>query len=119
MALPILFILFSVAAKAEYRAFLLRITGPQGERLVKSNHDPEQYVGYFPIQQNEQIVYVDTWMCKGRTSDFRQICPSPREPDGTLAQRAPAAAPGPLTDPTANVQPVVAPVQPLPPTVNP
>lgn len=46
-------------------------------KLVLSNLDPEQYVGYYPLQKDEKIKYIDTWMCKGRTNG-KEFCENPR-----------------------------------------
>lgn len=86
-------------ARAEYRAFLLRIeklNNPEEFRLVQSNLDPLQYADYYPVQSDERIYYVDTWMCRGRyhrTTGFAKICESPR-----------AAATGEGTEPAAEAQ---------------
>lgn len=78
--------------KAEYRAFLLKITQPPDPnaanqppaenvqppfRLVKSNLDHLQYPMYYPLQPGETIEYIDTWMCPGRTGGMTPICESP------------------------------------------
>lgn len=77
-----------ISAKAEYRAFLLKITtaDPSDFRLVKSQLDPNQYPTYYPLRQGEKIQYIDTWMCRGRTNEDSEICTSPRA-------SAPAEAP--------------------------
>lgn len=73
-----------VTAHAEYRAFLLRIeklNNPEEFRLVQSNLDPLQYADYYPVQSDERIFYIDTWMCRGRyhrTTGYAKICESPR-----------------------------------------
>lgn len=75
-----IFILFSHQAHAEYRAFLLQISNAEGteNRQILSTLDPDQYPGYHPLKQGERIVYVGTWMCRGRTSE-QAICPNPRQ----------------------------------------
>lgn len=83
----LLFILgISLSSYAEYRAFLLEITEGQDKRLVKSSLDPEQYRGYYPVSENAQITYIDTWMCYGRTGGVHEICPSPTEIKNRQAQ---------------------------------
>lgn len=90
---------------AEYRAFLLKITGPPPKsppaaeapppatplapnfRLVKSNLDSEQYPGYYPLLPGETIYGLETWMCRGRTGDFLPVCDNPNTP------RTPASTP--------------------------
>lgn len=98
-----LLILTTSIAKAEYRAFLLKISSPGSPdfRLVKSSLDPSQYPGYYPLRQGEQIQYIDTWMCRGRTNEDADICPSPRAspqevPPATEGEAAPAAVPVPV-----------------------
>lgn len=101
--LPVI-LMFSLSAFAEYRAFRLKISkrpptvetpaGALGEtaapaadagasREVISNLDPDQYRGYYPIKDDEVITYTETWMCRGRTSHYKETCPPP--------QRTPAA----------------------------
>ncbi|GIL18711.1 MAG: hypothetical protein BroJett040_24620 [Oligoflexia bacterium] len=89
----IIFLLLSPFAKAEYRAFMLKITAPNGQdyRLVKSTLDHIQYPIYHPIDSKETITYIETWRCRGNTSEQKPICMSPSElkqasslsPDGT------------------------------------
>lgn len=83
--------LASLGAHAEYRVFVLKIAkksaDPQGSsdyRLVESNLDPEQYVGYHTVAADEVVTYIDTWRCYGRTGDFADYCPNPKGqiPDG-------------------------------------
>ena len=84
--------------QAEYRAFLLRIEkldNPAISHEFLSTLDPFQYVGYFPIQADERILYVKTWMCKGRT-DNRPICPNPQDSAPTEGDNA-AGVPAPAT----------------------
>ena len=131
--LSLFLIVMSVAAHAEYRVFLLKISktppppapgapppalGPDGNpiplpesaRFVESTLDPEQYVGYYPLEQGEKIVYVDTWRCFGRT-DGKPHCPNPR---------GPAAVTAPVPDNTATAPVAPAPDQaPVPPQIQP
>lgn len=90
------FLLFSLKGTAEYRAFLLRIqkvTNPGEFRELISTLDPLQYPGYFPLKEDEQVAYVRTWMCWGRTSE-KPICPDPNAApsaeDPTAADAAPS-----------------------------
>lgn len=66
--------------QAEYRAFQLQIKSKTGEvkRTFASTLDPEQYKGYFPVQNDENVTYTDTWMCRGRTGSFQKICNNPK-----------------------------------------
>ena len=67
-------------AKAEYRVFNLRISSVDGTqtREVTSTLDPDQYRGYHTVRPDENIVYTNTWRCKGRTSDHKEFCPDPK-----------------------------------------
>lgn len=94
-------------ASAEYRAFLLRIEKmdrPGEVRELISTLDPLQYPGYFPLQENERVSYVRTWMCKGRTN-LRPICPDP-ESEKTEASEEETPPADPATEPsTAPIDP--------------
>lgn len=71
----------SCSVQAEYRVFLLRIekiANPEEFRILPSNLDPQQYRGYYDVKDDEQVYYVDTWMCFERTSTFKKYCDSPR-----------------------------------------
>lgn len=73
----LIFSAISLSAKAEYRAFELEIEDvDSGEiRRVVSTLDHIQYPEYYPLKPTEQIFYVDSWMCRGRTNN-RPICPN-------------------------------------------
>lgn len=76
---------FAFSAFAEYRAFELRIektANPEEYRTIISNLDPVQYRGYYFVQNDERVLYTNTWMCHGRTGNYRKICDPPpaREP---------------------------------------
>lgn len=93
--LVILISLLSLSALAEYRVFQLKIyketkaTDPvvtrepqalpqeEGVKIFLSNLDPEQYVGYYPLEKDEKIKYIATWMCRGRTNG-KDYCQDPR-----------------------------------------
>ncbi len=87
--LPLLFFLSFVyipKVYGEYRVFVLEISKPNPDksqppikRTVQSNLDPVQYRDYYPLTPDEQIDYVDTWMCTGRTSEFLDYCPAPSQ----------------------------------------
>jgi hypothetical protein len=72
--------LLSLKAQAEYRAFSLLITDTKtGQtRTVQSNLDHIQYRDYYLVHQYETVTIQDSWMCWGRTGDFKAICPNPR-----------------------------------------
>ncbi|WP_413557846.1 hypothetical protein [Bdellovibrio sp. HCB209] len=84
--------LIPALAQAEYRVFLLKIAkrapaaaaapaeadaGP-GFRLVESTLDPEQYRSFYPVALDEDISYIATWRCYGRTDGMRPHCPNPK-----------------------------------------
>lgn len=94
----IFILVFSVQVQAEYRVFELEITtyaqndlpedgqsttapapSPEelGKRTVLSTLDPEQYRGYHTVHPFEQVRYIATWRCKGRTSN-KDYCPNPK-----------------------------------------
>lgn len=83
--------LFSFKAHAEYRVFELVIknTQTQTEKKVISNLDPEQYAKYYPVSLQESISYQNTWMCPGRTGDFKPYCNNPRNPAGDKTSLTP------------------------------
>lgn len=112
-----IFFTFS-AAQAEYRVFVLKISkkvspnrnpntaaaptannavteAPETTeaapafRLVTSTLDPEQYRYYYPVAPDEEVTYIDTWRCYGRTDNFQPFCPNPKD------QIAPEANPAP------------------------
>lgn len=66
-------------AKAEYRAYRLKInnTTTGQERIVLSTLDHIQYPGYHPVNANETVQYVESWMCRGNTSGYKPICAQP------------------------------------------
>lgn len=66
-------------ASAEYRVFDLRIFTDKSSRTMASTLDPLQYKEYFPLQTDEKIEYTETWMCKGRTDQYQDLCPNPRK----------------------------------------
>lgn len=74
---------------AEYRVFLLKIAKkapvqntapptPQDFRLVESTLDHIQYRYYYPVAADEEVTYIDTWRCYGRTDNFQPHCPNPK-----------------------------------------
>jgi hypothetical protein len=74
-------LLFASAARAEYRVFVLKIfkqDNPQDFRLVESTLDHVQYRYYNYVAPSEQVTYIDTWRCYGRTGDFQPLCPNPK-----------------------------------------
>lgn len=55
-------------------------TPPLQKRTVQSTLDPIQYRGFYPLKPTENIRYIDTWMCRGRTDYFKPLCPNPKSP---------------------------------------
>jgi hypothetical protein len=103
------FFLFLLAdtAHAEYRVFVLKIAKrspassfakatadkspplqEQDYRLVQSTLDPEQYRGYYPVGLDEDITYIDTWRCYGRTDNFKDLCPNPKAQNAAKVEPA-------------------------------
>ncbi len=72
-------VLLSLFAKAEYRAFELRITNSTTGKSysVRSTFDHIQYRQYYTVTNDETVEIVETWMCRGRTEYFKPICQSP------------------------------------------
>lgn len=85
---------------AEYRVFILKISKPSLvpgqpplERIVQSSLDPEQYRGYYPVEADERVEYIDTWRCPGRTDNFQDYCQKPaRTPTGDAPTSSPQKA---------------------------
>ena len=84
------------SARAEYRAFLLKISKKtsdpamaQDYRLVTSTLDHLQYHEYYPVAADEEVTYIATWRCPGRTDNFKPICDNPK------GQIPPEGAPAP------------------------
>ena len=69
-------------ANAEYRVFMLQVTGPDGvvSKSFPSTLDPEQYRLYHPLPAAMKLSYQETWMCKGNTQDFKALCSNPNPP---------------------------------------
>ena len=84
----VLFVIFialvSLAAQAEYRVFVLKITNSKTQKTQTrySTMDPLQYKTIYPLSPEESIEYVDTWRCKGNTSGFKAHCTKPPEKIG-------------------------------------
>ena len=81
------FFLGPVSAQAEYRVFLLKISKkvdpaqPGTEptfRLVESTLDHIQYRYFYPVASDEDVTYIATWRCRGRTDNFKPLCPNPK-----------------------------------------
>ncbi len=80
--------LASPKASAEYRAFELKITDTEKnkDRAIISTLDNLQYPRYYPLNKNESIAYVDSWMCYENMSDFTKTC---AKPDRDMATEMP------------------------------
>jgi hypothetical protein len=104
LAIP--FIIFSLTANAEYRVFTLLVSNLKNQeaRQIETTLDPEQYATIYPLNKDEYISYVDTWMCKGRTDKLRAHCDKPvnltqKQPDKNPApDRSPASIPSQSPD---------------------
>lgn len=73
----LVFSALSISAQAEYRAYELEIEDVEsGEiRRVVTTLDHIQYPAYYPLKPTENIYYLDSWMCRGRTNN-RPTCPN-------------------------------------------
>lgn len=91
---------FAFSAFAEYRAFELRIEkieNPEEYRTVVSNLDPLQYRGYYPVKNDERIYFTSTWMCRGRTGNFRATCENPALREPAINQASTEVIPDPTS----------------------
>jgi hypothetical protein len=81
--------LFGSLAFAEYRAFELKIenseTGASRSEITTLDH--LQYPKFYPLQKNERVGYVDSWMCRENTSHFKKICPKPDRSAASVTKR--------------------------------
>lgn len=97
----ILFFLFPLFARAEYRVFSITINNSETQviRQVETTLDPEQFKTLYPLGRQESIYYVDTWICRGRTNFFKPHCAKPQKvppPSSATDQgRAPASSQSP------------------------
>lgn len=104
-------ILFSSLAQAEYRVFILLLSNKKAAtaRQIQTTLDPEQYKTLYPLNEGETLTYVDTWMCRGRTDDFRPHCDKPAKPAPTAASldqpiRQPANSPADSTTQSPDIK---------------
>lgn len=69
----------SPKAGAEYRAFELKIENVEKSkvRTVITTLDHLQYPRLYPVEKDEIVTYVDSWMCRENMSNFRPACPKP------------------------------------------
>ena len=74
-----LLILYSLPSTAEYRAFRLHLMNQKTNTVkqILTTLDPEQYRTQFPLAENENLTYVETWKCLGRTDFYQPICDKP------------------------------------------
>lgn len=84
----------SISAFAEYRVFTLHIINKKSQvtKQVETTLDPLQYSTFFPLKTEEEISYIETWRCKGRTDFFKPHCDNPRTNPTNDLPRAPAKA---------------------------
>ena len=78
-----LIFLFSLELMAEYRVFTLHIINKTSKitKQIETTLDPEQFTGFYPLNSNEEISYIETWRCPGRTDFFKSHCNNPRLQD--------------------------------------
>lgn len=76
----IVFLLITESVLAEYRVFTLHIINrtAQKTRQIETTLDPTQFTTIYPLIANEEISYIETWRCKGRTDFFKSHCDNPR-----------------------------------------
>lgn len=89
------FLFLCSMAHAEYRVFTLHIINKktQSTRQVETTLDPIQFTTFYPLRTEEEISYIETWRCQGRTDFFKSHCDNPRlNPIPEAALSAPAAA---------------------------
>lgn len=88
------FLFLSISANAEYRVFTLHIINKksQATKQVETTLDPLQYSSLFPLKAEEEISYIETWRCAGRTDFFKSHCDNPRLNPTNDLLRAPAKA---------------------------
>jgi len=109
--LVISLIFFTSIAQAEYRVFMLLLSNQKTStaRQIQTTLDPEQYKTLYPLNEGETLSYVDTWMCKGRTDDFRPHCDKPVKPASAAAlldqaSRQPANSPANTTTKSPDIK---------------
>ena len=63
-------------AAAEYRVFTLLIENKKANttKTIDSTLDPDQYKTFYTLSPDEEISYIDTWMCKGYTGFLKPHC---------------------------------------------
>ena len=72
---------YSLFSFAEYRVFKLEFTNTKTNqtRQIQSTLDPEQFKSIYPLKADETVTYVQTWRCKGNTSQYQPHCQSPEK----------------------------------------
>jgi hypothetical protein len=96
LKVSVVFILLTTLqlAHAEYRTYRLQVTkDDKPVREVVATLDHVQYPEYYPLNANEKIEYVESWMCWGRTEAFEPPCTNPN------ADRQPANQPEQKSEP--------------------
>jgi len=86
-----LILLFTAQGHAEYRAFMLHLVNSKTKvtRQILSILDPDQYRTLYPLKPEEQITYVQTWRCFGRTDNFTPICDKPDKNPARVPSQSP------------------------------
>lgn len=79
----VFYCLLPLPALAEYRVFTLYITDKttKATKQINTTLDPEQYIDFYPLKKSEEISYLRTWRCAGRTDFFKSHCKNPHLPD--------------------------------------
>jgi hypothetical protein len=90
LAIFLAFTIVPILASAEYRAYKLNITKHGTSREILTNFDHHQYPGVYPLDADETIEYVDSWMCWGRQGVDVPPCPDPKSGSD---ERLPASTP--------------------------
>ncbi len=87
LGLGMLLLLAPAALRAEYRAYDLEVIDILDCRLnklesckrvrVKTAMDPDLYTRTHGGEQRIGVVMLATWICRGDTSNFKDVCPTP------------------------------------------
>lgn len=79
IVIVIFFQILVFSAEAEYRVYLLQIKNRITQQVILREHtlDPRQYRSTYGLGPNEDIIYIDTWMCRGRTNFLTEVCSKP------------------------------------------
>ncbi len=78
--IPILFLLSSTAALAEYRAYELEVFDriANTSRKVITSFSPSDYIQVNGGPQRTGVIIRASWICYGDTSLYKKVCPQPK-----------------------------------------